>query len=85
LHVHCSPNYTHPATRCPEQLSINDTPLACSPSRGAKGVGASWLGYEYLFTVPKQVAAWELLLKFGEAFLRETPLEFQGRDVVEVF
>jgi hypothetical protein len=35
--------------------------------------------------MPKQVAAWEHLLEFSEAFLGETLLEFRGRDVVEVF
>jgi hypothetical protein len=35
--------------------------------------------------MPKLVAAWERLLESGVAFLGETLLEFQGRDVVEVF
>jgi hypothetical protein len=41
--------------------------------------------YEYLFTMPELVAAWEHLLESNEAFLGETLLEFRGRDVVEVF
>jgi hypothetical protein len=38
----------------------------------------SW-HYEYLFTMPELVTAWEHLLEFGEAFLGETLLEFRGR------
>jgi hypothetical protein len=41
--------------------------------------------YEYLFTMPELVTAWEHLLEFGEGFLGGTLLEFRGRDVVEVF
>src|SRR5580692_9724571 len=44
----------------------------------------SW-HYEYIFTMPELVAAWEHLLEFGKGFLGETLLEFRGRDVVEVF
>jgi len=44
----------------------------------------SW-HYEYLFTMPELVAAWEHLLEFGEALLGETLLEFRGRDIAEVF
>jgi hypothetical protein len=48
-------------------------------------VGTSSLCYEYLFTMPELVAAWEHLLEFGMGFLGETLLEFRGRDVVDVF
>ena len=41
-------------------------------------MGTSSHCYEYLFMMPKLIAAWEHLLEFGEGFLGETLLEFRG-------
>ena len=64
-----------------EQRTVNARVVGSSPTCGANSPDSSNLQRSQ----PARVTAWEHLLEFGQAFLRDTLVEFRERDVVEVF